>query len=282
MPNPDPAAHDPRTSDRAVLEPLSYTLGTYQTRDARVSLFSRVFPSLDFYRKFCWNVFQSSIVAKRGEYDDSQWSRSSYDVLAALESVGVSVEVSGIENVRGLTSPCVFVGNHMSTLETIVLPSIIRPILPVTFVVKQSLLDYPVFRHIIESRNPIAVTRDNPRADFKAVMDGGGERLANGVSIVVFPQTTRSVDFDPAQFNTIGVKLAQRAGVPVVPIALATDAWGNGKRLKDFGRIDPKKSVRIAFGKAIEISDRGSDEHQQVIAFIQSKLSQWGRVEHTK
>ena len=83
--------------------------------------------------------------------------------------------LAGVENIRRLDTPCVFVANHMSTLETIVLPSIIRPVCPVTFVVKQSLLDYPLFRHIAGARDPIAVSRDDPRADLKAVMEGGIE-----------------------------------------------------------------------------------------------------------
>jgi hypothetical protein len=49
------------------------------------------------------------------------------------------------------------------------------------------------------------------------MMDGGLARLKQGISIVVFPQTTRMVDFDASQFNSIGVKLAKKAGVPVVP-----------------------------------------------------------------
>ncbi|HSB34157.1 MAG TPA: 1-acyl-sn-glycerol-3-phosphate acyltransferase, partial [Nitrospirota bacterium] len=79
------------------------------------------------------------------------------------------------------------------------------------------------------------------------------------------------------QFNTIGVKLAKRACVPAVPIALKTDAWGTGALLKDFGRIDPAKTVHIAFGKPLEIRDRGSEEHQQIIDFIEGKLKEWER-----
>ncbi|TWU49593.1 lysophospholipid acyltransferase family protein [Rubripirellula reticaptiva] len=264
-----------QTNDSNVPEMLVYSEGVYRTAPTRVSWLSRVFPSLNFYRKFGWNVYKSSIKARQGEYDDAEWSRSSHEVITALESVGVKTEVSGIDNVRSLNSPCVFVGNHMSTLETIVMASIIRPVLPVTFVVKQSLIDYPMFRHILRSRNPIAVSRDHPREDFKAVMEGGLSRLKAGISIVVFPQTTRSVTFDPAQFNSIGVKLALRAAVPVVPIALLTDAWGNGKRIKEFGRIDPTKTVRFAFGEPITIEDRSARQHQQVIEFIESKLAQW-------
>ena len=253
----------------------------YRTAAAPASWFGSAFPTFNFYRKFCWNVYRSSVKARRGKYDAGEWSRTSYQVLEALESVGVRVEVSGVEHIRQLESPCVFVGNHMSMLETIVLPSIIQPVCDVTFVVKQSLLDYPVFRHVVRSRDPIAVSRDNPREDFKAVMKGGIERLEKGISIVVFPQTTRAHHFDASEFNTIGVKLASRAKVPIVPIALITDAWGNGKLIKDLGPVDSKKTVRFAFGRPIEIEGRGDQQHQEIIGFIQGKLNEWGSSDRT-
>ena len=264
---------DPMPGD----ELYSFDDGVYRTVSGQPSWFSRAFPTYNFYRKFCWNIYRSSVKARRGEYGDVPWSQSSHQVLKALESVGVRVEISGVQHIRRLDSPCVFVANHMSMLETIVLPSIIQPVRPVTFVVKQSLLEYPVFRHVVGARNPIAVSRDSARVDFKAVMQGGIERIEQGTSIVVFPQTTRSTTFDPSQFNTIGVKLALRAKVPVVPIALVTDAWGNGKWFKDLGPIDPHKAVRIAFGEPIAIQDRGAQQQQQITNYIEGKLSQWGR-----
>jgi 1-acyl-sn-glycerol-3-phosphate acyltransferase len=256
-------------------ELLCYHDDVYQTAPRRVSWLARTLPTPSFYRKFWWHVYRSSLKARRGEYDGPAWSLSSYRVLQALESVGVRAEVSGVEHIRALDSPCVFIGNHMSMLETIILPAIIQPVRDFTFVVKQSLLEYPVFRHVLGSRDPIAVSRDNPRDDFQAVMKGGVERLQKGVSVVVFPQTTRSLRFDPSQFNTIGLKLALRAKVPVIPIALLTDAWSNGTWLKDLGPIDPNKRVHIAFGEPITIEGRGAQQHQQIIDYIQSKLSHW-------
>lgn len=200
---------------------------------------------------------------------------SSYQVLRALERVGIRVEVTGIRHLEALDGPCLVIANHMSVLETFVLPGVIQPIRPVTFVVKESLMTYPVFGHVMRSRDPIAVTRTNPRQDFKTVMEGGRERLARGVSLVVFPQTTRTSSFDPEEFNSIGIKLAQKTGVPVVPLALLTDAWGNGKRLKDFGKIDPSRTVHLAFGEPMVVAGRGSAEHEAVIAFIQGKLKEW-------
>ena len=256
-------------------ELYAYEKDVYRTAPSRPDWCSRTFPSWNFYPKFWWHVIRSSGKARRGRYDGRQWSISSYRVAQALESVGVRLEIAGLQNVRDLDTPCVFVANHMSMLETIILPSIIRPVCPVTFVVKQNLLDYPVFRHVLRSRDPIAVSRRDPRADLKAVIGGGIERIRKGISIVVFPQTTRSETFDPSQFNTIGVKLAQKANVPIVPTALVTDAWGNGRRLKDLGPIDPSKIVRFAFGNPIDAQDRGSHPHQQVIAFIERHVGKW-------
>ncbi len=256
-------------------ELLSYQDDIYVTEASRVSWFYRTFPTSSFYLRFLRSVVRSSATARRGEYDSLEWSLTSHQVLKSLESVGVRMEISGMENVRQLDSPCVFVGNHMSMLETIVLPSIIQPVCDVTFVVKQSLLEYPFFSHIVRARDPIAVSRENSREDLKTVMQGGVERIENGISVVVFPQTTRSQVFDSSRFNSIGVKLALRAQVPVVPIALITDAWGNGKKLKDFGRIDPQKIVRFAFGEPIRIEGRGNQQQQEIIHFIEAKLNEW-------
>jgi len=121
----------------------------------------------------------------------------------------------------------------MSTLETLVLPGIIGKNFKATFVIKNSLLKYPFFGRILTAINAIPVTRKNPKEDYRIVIQEGLKRLEQGISVIVFPQAARQTVFDPAQFNTLGVKLAKKASVPAVPIALRTDAWGTGtyKRL---------------------------------------------------
>jgi len=257
------------------MKELVYTNRIYQTSPKPVSFLAKKFPALSFYPQFLMIVLKASVRAKRSRYDGIEWSQSSLGVLRALEKVGVYFEIAGIEYVEQLENPCVFIANHMSILETMILPAIIQPVKKVTFIVKQSLLDYPVFKHIMRSRDPIAVNRANPRKDLKAVLEGGVERLKNGISIVVFPQTTRTHSFDSVQFSTIGIKLAKKAQAPVVPIALLTDAWGNGKYIKDFGKIDPSKKVCFAFGKPAWVRSRGSEENKAIIQFISKKLQKW-------
>lgn len=231
-----------------------------------------IFANLNFYSRFVWIVWAAGIKARLGLYNNREWVKSSLATRTALERAGLRFHISGVEHIAGLTSPCVIIGNHVSVLETVILPGIVQPLRNITFVVKKSLMDYPVFRHVLRSRDPIVVGRENPRLDFKAVLDGGCKRLKKGVSIIVFPQTTRTLDFDPKRFNTIGVKLARKAGVPVIPLALITDAWANGKYIKEFGRIDPKKIVYLTFGPPIWVHGNGAEAHQSVIDFIKRRV----------
>ncbi|HSH09067.1 MAG TPA: lysophospholipid acyltransferase family protein [Oceanipulchritudo sp.] len=242
----------------------------------RAALMSRLFPALTFYGRVSWIVISASIKARKGRYHDADWYGSSVAVREALKLAGATISVKGTEHVAGLKGPCVIIGNHMSTAETFLLPSILRPFRDVTFVVKQSLVQYPVFKHVMLSRNPIVVGRVNPREDLKAVFDGGQERLKAGISIIIFPQRTRRLEFDRESFNTIGVKLAKRAGVPVIPLALKTNAWGNGSLIKDYGPVRPEEPVKFEFGAPLTIEGNDHPVHQAVVEFIESRLRSWG------
>ena len=254
---------------------LPYTNKGYITSPRHVTGLAKAFPMLAFYRAFLTIVIKAGISAKQHRYGYTEWIQSSLGVLENLERIGLRLKITGFEHLEKLDTPCVIVGNHMSTLETVVLPGLIQPIKNVTFIVKNTLLNYPIFREILSSREPIVVERINPRQDFKVVMQEGLERLKRGISIIVFPQTTRYLTFDPSQFNTLGVKLAKRANVPVVPMALLTDAWRNGKYFKDLGPIDPSKKVFFAFDAPLWIQGRGTNEHNTVTQFIQHKLEEW-------
>jgi 1-acyl-sn-glycerol-3-phosphate acyltransferase len=241
------------------------------------SLFSRLLlsPKFMFYPQVFWIVWANGRRARKGKYDGAAWAKSSGDILRALENVGITVEIAGMGNFRNIAGPAVFIANHMSTLETFVLPYIIQPVKELTFIVKKSLLTAPVFGPVMRSRDPVVVCRTNPREDLKTVLEEGTKRLAAVISLVVFPQSTRSPVFIPDEFNTLGIKLALRAGAPIVPVALKTDAWGTGRRVKDFGSIDVKKKVHFAFGAPMQATGRGTEEHKRAVLFIQEKLKQW-------
>lgn len=220
-------------------------------------------------------VLRTRKEAIRKLYTTKAWTDSSFEIFRFIEKTGGKFHITGMENITKSPGSVLFISNHMSTLETMILPSIIGPHKELTFVVKESLVKHPLFGDVMRSRNPIVVGRTDPRKDLEAVMNGGVDLLKNGISIVIFPQSTRSVEFKPEEFNSLGVKLAKKAGVDVVPIALKTDFWGNGKLIKEAGPLDRHKPIHIKFGEPIKISGNGKVDNQRIIDFIQSSLEEW-------
>lgn len=228
-----------------------------------------------FVLKYAQLVFRNRKLALKGLYNRENWVLSSYDVFKLIENCGGEFEIEGMENIRNCEEPVVFISNHMSMMESMVLPCLIAPFMEVTFVVKENLTTHPFFGPVMSARNPIKVGRSNSRDDLISVMKQGKELLEKGTSIIIFPQGHRKAIFKPEEFNSLGVKLAKSAGVNVIPIALKTDFWGNGKIIKDLGPICRKKKIYFSFGKSIKIVGNGKLENEQIIAFIQNKLEDW-------
>jgi len=231
--------------------------------------------SIYFNTKFVSTLFKNRRVAKAGKYDTKNWVLGSLGVFNLIERCGGRFHIEGLNNIDKIKEPVVFISNHMSILESMIFPGLIASRRDVTFVVKESLVTHPIFGPVMKARNPIAVEREDPIADFKKVMKEGVENLENNVSVVIFPQSKRTVEFDPQKFNKLGIKLAKKAKVKIVPVAIKTDFWKNGKLMKDIGKIDRKLPIHIKFGEPIEIDGQGNKEHQEVMDFIKLNLKKW-------
>jgi 1-acyl-sn-glycerol-3-phosphate acyltransferase len=228
-----------------------------------------------FTLSYAATVIRTRGEARRKVYDTKAWADSSFEIFRFIEKTGGKFHITGMVNITKPAGSVLFISNHMSTLETMIFPCIIAPHKELTFVVKESLVQHPLFGDVMRSRNPIVVGRTDPRKDLEAVMNGGQERLSKGISIVIFPQSTRSLEFKPEEFNSLGVKLAKKAGVEVVPVAIKTDFWGSGKWIKELGPLDHKKPIHIKFGEPMRVNGNGKEENQKIIDFIQSNLEVW-------
>lgn len=228
-----------------------------------------------FIRKYLGIVLKTRKQAVRKLYDTKAWTDSSFYIFRFIEETGGKFHITGMDNITKSPGPVLFISNHMSTLETMIFPCIIQPLREVTFVVKESLVKHPLFGDVMRSRDPIVVGRTDPRKDFETVMNQGAVKLAKGISIIIFPQSTRSLEFKPEEFNSLGIKLAKKAGIQVVPVAIKTDYWGNGRWIKELGPIDRHKPINIKFGEPFSIKGTGKEENQKIIDFIKSSLEEW-------
>lgn len=251
--------------------------GRYETRGNPGGALRRLALRADacYCAEIVWTVFVASMRCLIGRFDDRQWAATSWASLQRVETAGSRVEIAGYENLLRAGGPAVVIGNHMSILETFLLPAILLGVRPVAFVVKESLIRYPLFGRILRTIGCITVGRQNPRDDFEAVMRDGEAMLKAGRFVVVFPQATRSVEVVPEQFSSIGVKLARRAGVPVVPLALKTDFQKLGRVIKDIGRADRGKPVRFKFAPPLLPGDNPKAVHETCVRFIATTVGEW-------
>ncbi|MBM4148386.1 MAG: 1-acyl-sn-glycerol-3-phosphate acyltransferase [Lentisphaerae bacterium] len=240
-------------------------------------LFDRLFGRFDtwYYSVLFDIVLRANLAARRMAYARQRFSQSSFETLRLVERCGATVTIEGCGHLAALRGPAVIVANHMSLLETFLLPSIVIAFGDVAIVVKESLVSYPLFGPVVSATRPITVTRRNPREDLEQILTRGEAMLREGRHVLIFPQSTRTTFFSPADFNSIGVKLARRAGAQVVPAALKTDFMGIGKIIRDFGKIDRRNPVHVRFGPPAVITGTGREAHQSCVDFIKTTLHEW-------
>src|SRR5210317_569752 len=142
------------------------------------------FPGLFLYTRIIQVTLAAARRCSRNAYTLDKKIASSASVLRTLERIGANVEVQNMSAFIELKTACVFVANHMSALETFILPCFIMPYRRITFVVKKSLTRYPILKHAINSLDPIVVDRKHPRKDLKTVLEQGVNCLKQNISVL--------------------------------------------------------------------------------------------------
>ncbi len=235
--------------------------------------------SFTFSCSLFYAMVQCSRYARKGTFTNEMWAQWGGYIQWCVERYGTELSYEGFENRNAYKGPVVYVANHMSLFETFVLPATLLAYDELAIVLKESLLRLPVMGVAFKTKKTIALGRENPREDLRKVIDEGTGYLRGGRSVILFPQGRRCSVFDPAKFNSMGVKLAINAGVPVVPIALQCGFLGVGKYTKDFGPVDTAKPVRFACGPVlVPTKETSKSVHETCTAFIADTLERWGDV----
>jgi 1-acyl-sn-glycerol-3-phosphate acyltransferase len=154
----------------------------------------------------------SSVFDRRGHLGHACARAWSWLILA---TTGVDVTVQGLERlVKGKTY--VFVANHQSIYD---IPCLFWSIpFQLRIIAKESLGNFPMLGPHLKRTGHMLVDRRKPD---KAGIFGWASRLtAHGLSLIVFPEGTRSRDGMMGKFKGGSIMLAMQAGLPLVPISV--------------------------------------------------------------
>ena len=146
---------------------------------------------------------------------------------------GVRVVVEGLERFDR-TQPYVVMSNHQSVLDIGALVLTIP--LNWRFVAKRELTYVPFFGWALGLSDQIVIDRGN-RARAVKSLHRAAERVRGGISVIVFPEGTRSPTGRMRDFKSGGFHLAIESQVPVLPATVSGS----------FGLI-PKRSLKVNSG----------------------------------
>ena len=181
--------------------------------------------------------------------------------------LGVQVRVRGLENLPvGATTPAILLSKHQSTLETLLIPTLMPH--PLAFVFKRELLRIPFFGWSMARLEMIHIDRESRALAMKHVIEQGKQRLAQGTWVIMFPEGTRMARGQSGTYQTAGTRLAVESGAPVVPIAVSS-----GKCWPRQGFIKYPGVVEVSIGPAIASVGREPKElMREVQAWIEAEM----------
>ena len=132
-----------------------------------------------------------------------------------LATTGVDVRVIGLERVvPGKTY--VFVANHQSIYD---IPCLFWNIpFQLRIIAKESLGRFPMLGPHLKRTGHMLVDRSKP--DRSGIFGWASRLTSNGLSLIVFPEGTRSRDGYMGKFKGGSIMLAMQAGLPIVPISV--------------------------------------------------------------
>ena len=136
-------------------------------------------------------------------------------VRAVLWVAGIRVETRGPDPWQ-MPQPAVYLANHVSNVD----PPILFLHLPrVAVMGKKVVFRTPLFGYSLKLAEFIAVDRKAPDSRRKA-LEAGVDRLKRGLSLLIFPEGTRSSDGHLLPFRPGPFTMAIEAQAPVVPITI--------------------------------------------------------------
>ena len=159
------------------------------------------------------------------------WAQGS--LVLARWVLGITHEVRGREHLTN--QPVIYASKHQSAWDTVIFLVLLDT---PCYVLKRELLRIPFWGWYLWRMGMIAIDRSGKASSMKQMLRDGKQRIAEGRTIVIFPEGTRMKPGAAPDYHPGVVALYSQLGVPVVPVALNSGVyWGKDAFLKKPGKI---------------------------------------------
>lgn len=178
--------------------------------------------------------------------------------------LGIPYRLSGAGNLPD--RPVIVLAKHQSAWETLMLQEVFKD---TVFVWRKEIKYLPFFGWALASIPMIETDRTASRSSLKRLVEQGRDRLANGYTVIIFPEGTRSRPGSKNRYKIGGAHLAVETGTPVVPVALNSgEFWGRNALFKKCG------IVTVSIGPAIDPTGLTANEiTNRAEAWIEAEMA---------
>jgi 1-acyl-sn-glycerol-3-phosphate acyltransferase len=185
-------------------------------------------------------------------------------VRGSMRLAGIRLRVEGAETIPA--GVCVFVANHASNVD----PPVIVAAIPrrVAVLAKKQVFRIPIFASAMRAADFIPVDRAVPEAAAAAV-DQAVSRMHAGVSYLVFPEGSRSVDGRLRAFKRGSFVMAIEGGAEVVPVSIA----GSQRIMKKGEHFIRPGDMVVRFGAAVKASEYSMEQRSELLARVRDLVA---------
>lgn len=181
------------------------------------------------------------------------------------QRLNMDIKVYGRENLPS-EGPVVYMSNHQGYADIVALCSVLDTV-QFGYIAKESLSRIPLYGRWADRIRSVMINRGNPREGLKAISTGA-KYVKQGFSMCIFPEGTRSRKHEMNEFKPGAMKLATKAGAPIIPITLD----GTWHVFEEKGMVRPAE-VRILIHPPVETAGLSKEEEHRLNDVIYSTIN---------
>ena len=171
-----------------------------------------------------YGILAALVLRPLGHDQIVQWTTGRAFKYVMGGATGVTFEVEDPNGVLDTVRPAVFIGNHQTELDVLMLGCMFPKYCSVT--AKKSLRNVPFLGQFMSLSGTVFIDRKNSQGARDAMAGAAREMTHRRQSVYMFPEGTRSYAKEPQllPFKKGAFHLAVQAGVPIVPVVVANYA----------------------------------------------------------
>ncbi len=204
---------------------------------------------------------------ERGDHEEARRLTAEVSekfVDSTSKRLKITYDVSGRENIPA-KGPVLVVANHQGSGDVLALLEAFKGF-PLGLIGKAEFQKLYFIREAALVVSSVFIVRGNAREALKTLREAE-DRFANGYSLILFPEGTRSRCGKMGHFKQGSIKFVQKQGVPIIPVTID----GSYHLLEEYGTIKPAH-IKVQIHPQVETAGADNKELHRILNEVEDTI----------